>query len=157
SVGAPARVVRLSQVQLDATARALLPEHAGISVRAAMPRDPLVSNFEYAENLTYNPANFAPYSDWIERIASSVRAAPETVIRCPGGGPGDCLDREARSFVRRAFRDVVPSAALERYAELYVTSVRDVGFAQATRDLVAVTLASPRFAFRDEVHTDATG
>lgn len=39
----------------------------------------------------------------------------------------------------------------------YIASVAEVGFVNATADLVAVTLASPRSAFREEVSIDEGG
>ena len=60
---APTRLARLTRSQLDLTVQALLPEaYAGTSL-TAMPRDPLQTNYEYAENLSFNAANFTPYTD----------------------------------------------------------------------------------------------
>ena len=58
---APARVVRLTRTQLDLTTRTLLPKVAIDSASTALPNDPLQTNYEYADNLSFNPANFTPF------------------------------------------------------------------------------------------------
>ena len=97
----PARVVRLSRTQLDLTTKTLLPNVALPSAAAMMPSDPLQTNYEYADNLGFNPANFTPYANWVGGIASAVKAAPQTVVDCtPSGNSSACLADRAKSFVR---------------------------------------------------------
>jgi hypothetical protein len=72
-------------------------------------------------------------------------------------GDASCLDASARAFVRRAFRGVVNDQELDRYATLFTSSVSEVGLANATADLVNVTLTSPGYTFREEVQTDSGG
>jgi hypothetical protein len=148
------RVFRLTRQQLDLTTQALLPAQFSTSAFTALPRDPLQTNYEYANNLSINSANFTPYAKWVEETAARVTAAPESVIACPGGANTTCLSSEATRFVQRAFRGVVSDAQLARYADLYVRSVAEVGFAAATRDLVQLTLDSSHYLFRDETRTD---
>ena len=152
------RLFRLTRTQLDLTTKSLLPQHFSTSAIAALPRDPLETNYEYAANLAFNPANFTPYTTWVKQMVDSVKAAPETVIDCASNGNSSaCLDEQARAFVNRAFRGVVTDAQLARYSGFFTSSVPTVGLAAATADLVDVSLTSPSYAFREEVLTDGTG
>lgn len=155
---APQRLVRLTRAQLDSTTRALLPKEFSASATVTLPRDPLQTNYEYADNLAFNAANFAPFSSWVADIAARVEASPSSVIACPASGASDaCLAEQARKFVSTAFRGTASDATLSRFAELFTQSVRAVGLGAATRELVDVTLTSPRYVFRDEVSSDASG
>ncbi|HEX9294382.1 MAG TPA: DUF1588 domain-containing protein [Polyangiaceae bacterium] len=158
AISAPKRMFRLTRTQLDITTKTLLPAHSGATAAAPMPRDPLQTNYEYADNLSFNAANFTPYTNWAAQIAASVRAKPESVIDCSASSDSPaCLAEQAKKFVRRAFRGVVSDERLARYGDFFVTSVAKVGRADATADLVDVTLTSPNYVFRDEVLTDAAG
>jgi hypothetical protein len=148
------RLFRLTRHQLDLTTQALLPEQITTSALAALPRDPLQTNYEYANNLSINSANFTPYAKWVEEIAARVMAAPERVIACSSGANAACLSAEATHFVQRAFRGVPSEAQVARYADFYARSVDEVGFPAATRELVELTLGSPHYLFRDETRTD---
>ena len=154
SVGAaPKRLFRLTRQQLDATARALLPAFATTSV--AFPRDPLVTNYEYAENLTFNAANFTPYVEWVRGVADKVRATPSLVVDCTASqNSATCLADGARALANRAFRGVAPPETLDRFAAFFTQSVTDVGVAAATADLVDLVLTSPNYVFREEMRTD---
>jgi hypothetical protein len=155
---APARVVRLTRTQLDLTTRTLLSKVAIDSALTALPNDPLQTNYEYADNLSFNSANFTPFSSWVDQIAANVKAAPASVIDCAASGNSStCLADRAKSFVRTAFRGTASDAQLARYADLFTASVTAVGLPAATADLVDVTLTAPGYAFRDEVLTDASG
>jgi hypothetical protein len=150
------RLFRLTRAQLDITTRTLLPGHYGAVAEHVLPRDPLEKNYEYAANLGFSPANFTPYTNWVGQVVESVRATPESVIACAASSNSPaCLDQEAKNFVSRAFRGVVSDATLARFSAFFATSVAEVGFANATADLVDVTLNSPSYVFRDEVLTDA--
>src|SRR6187549_2725029 len=83
---APKRVFRLTRRQLDNTTRTLLPAHFASTALASVPADPLQTNYEYADNLSFNPANFTPYTRWVSQLAGSVRAKPDTVIACAAEG-----------------------------------------------------------------------
>ncbi len=154
---APKRLFRLTQTQLDLTARALLPSHAVASISTTMPRDPLQTNYEYAANLGFGAASFTPYMAWAEALAASARASPAPVTGSCAPGATACLRTAARDFVQRAFRGTAPDAQLDRYADLFLESATDAGVPAAAADLVDVTLGAPGFAFRDEVQTDASG
>jgi hypothetical protein len=150
------RLFRLTRRQLDATTQAVLPAHSAPSALATLPRDPLQTNYEYAANLGFSAANFTPLTTWVDQIAASVKQAPESVVDCAAQGSAPaCLEQAAKGFVTRAFRDVVNDQQLERFAKFYSASVAEVGLADATADLVNVTLTSPGYVFRDEVTTDA--
>jgi hypothetical protein len=150
--GAAPRLFRLTRNQLDATTQSLLPAQYTATVAETMPRDPLQTNYEYAENLSFNPANFTPYVDWIDKLAGGVRTQPASVIDCAAlSNSASCLEQQAQRFVLKAFRGVVDQADLARYSLFYQSSVTEVGMADATADLVALTLTSPHYVFRDEV------
>ena len=152
------RLFRLTRAQLDATTESLLPGHGAASTLESLPRDPLQTNYEYAESLGFSAANFTPLTQWVAALSASVGRSPSLVIDCSAGGSSNaCLEERARAFVERAFRGVVSDASLERFAKFYSASVTQVGFAQATADLVDVTLTSPGYLFRDEVQTDERG
>jgi hypothetical protein len=152
AVNPPERLFRLTRTQLDVTTQALLPAHYTSPASSVMPRDPLQTNYEYAANLSFNPANFTPYTQWVEQLATSVRAKPQTVIDCAASNNAPtCLDQQARTFVAKAFRNVAPDAVISRYASFFSSSVQTVGIADATADLVDLTLTSPQYVFRDEV------
>ena len=152
------RLFRLTRTQLDATTQHLLPAQSGPSALALLPRDPLQTNYEYAANLGFSAANFTPLTQWADQISAAVKQAPQSVVDCAAqGNDPACLEQGARAFVTRAFRGIVSEQQLERLAKFYSASVAEVGLADATGDLVNVTLTSPGYVFRDEVQTDATG
>jgi hypothetical protein len=151
------RLSRLTRQQLDLTTQSLLPEHFSKSALEALPRDPLQTNYEYAENLSFSAANFTPLTSWVQELTAKVKVAPSSVIDCATETDTACLDSAARGFVRRAFRGVVDETSLARFGDFFTASVAKVGLAQATADLVDVTLTSPSYVFRDEVHTTADG
>ena len=158
TASAPKRVFRLTRRQLDNTTRALLPAHFAATALASVPADPLQTNYEYADNLSFNPANFTPYTRWVSQLADSVRAKPDTVIACAAeGNAPSCLAQRAALFVKQAFRGVVSDAQLEHFTSFFQSSVKDVGLANATADLVDLALSSPSYVFRDEVSTDDSG
>lgn len=148
------RVFRLTRSQLDRTVQSLLPTHYKETVADSMPRDPLQTNYEYAAILSFNPANFTPYTNWVKAITDSVRANPSSVIDCGAqNNAASCLEMRAKDFTSKAFRGVATDAQVDRFAKFYVASVQAVGVPDATADLVDVTLTSPHFVFRDEVRT----
>jgi hypothetical protein len=155
-IGAPKRLFRLTRAQLDLTTQALLPLHYMTPAAEVMPRDPLQTNYEYADNLSFNPANFTPYTGWVEQLAASVRTKPSSVIDCSAQKDApSCLDAQSRKFVQQAFRGTASAAQLDHYAQFFVTSAAQVGVPQATADLVDLTLTSPQYVYRDEVLTEA--
>lgn len=152
------RVFRLTREQLDRSVLALLPGFKVGSVKQAMPRDPLLTNYEYAEMLGLNQANLPPLTQWIKAIATEAQKAPEKVIPCDAKGTdARCLEAQARSFVIRAFRGFAANEAVDPIAKFYLGAVPLVGFAEATAGLVEVVLNSPYFLFRKELDTDASG
>ena len=154
SSAAPKRLFRLTRAQLDITTKALLPAHYKQSAEEVLPRDPLQTNYEYADNLSFNAANFTPYTRWVQDLAASVRANPSSVVNCTAQNNAPaCLETEAKAFVNKAFRGVVSPAQLEHFAKFYVSSVAEVGLPDATADLVDLTLTSPQYVFREEVQT----
>jgi hypothetical protein len=155
---APARLARLTRLQLDQTAQALLPKYYENSAVAGLPRDPLQTNYEYAENLRFSAANFTPFATWVRSLADHVRADPGGVIDCTGqANDASCLERAAQAFARRAFRGVSSEAQQRRFSTFFSSSVAEVGLAQASADLVDVVLTSPSFAFRAELPAGADG
>jgi hypothetical protein len=156
--GGRPRLSRLTREQLDRTTSALLPTVYMERALDALPGDPLETNYEYATNLSWNAANFTPFTSWVSMLAERVRAAPSTAVDCSAEGDApSCLTREAARFVRRAFRGVGDDAQLARFAAFFETSVAEVGAPSAIADLVDVTLTSPGYVFRQEITTDARG
>jgi hypothetical protein len=153
---APTRLYRLTRTQLDATTQTLLPGVATVSTIDTLPADPLIINYEYAENLSFSAANFEPYRQWVEQIANTVRANPSGVIDCDVADTA-CLQSQAQAFVTRAFRNVPSPEQIQSFVDFFLQSVTAVGLSEATADLVDVTLTSPHYVFRDEVLTGATG
>jgi len=158
TAGAPKRLSRLTRTQLDLTTKALLPAYTGPAAATALPPDPLQTNYEYAANLSFNDANFTPYSSWVDGIATGVRANPSVAIDCASSNNAtSCLQSAAKAFVARAFRGAASDAQLSRFVDFFTTSVSQVGLPDATADLVRLVMMSPSYVFRDEVETDASG
>jgi hypothetical protein len=158
AVPAPKRVFRLTRMQLDNTTQALLPDAVDASALSTLPPDRLQTNYEYSDNLEFNPSNFTPLTNWVAEIAARVKANPTSVIDCTASNDSaTCLAEQAKRFVSRAFRGTLTDAELSRYATFFTESAQSVGVPTATADLVDVTLTSPRYLFRDEVATDASG
>ena len=158
----PKRLFRLTRDQLDNTVKSLLPRYFDRSVKTAMARDPLQTNYEYAEVLSLNTSNLAPLKGWIGAIAARVRKDPSGVIDCKAAGDtADCLRAAARRFVTTAFRgDLVDKridgkTQLDKYAD-YVVATGKSDLGQAASDLVLATLLSPGFLFRHEIDVDGS-
>jgi len=121
----PKRLSRLTRTQLDATTKTLLPKQYGASPSAVatLPRDPLQTNYEYADNLSFNAANFTPYTHWVTNLVAGVKAAPQDVIDCgaTGNSPA-CLVEQSKKFVSRAFRGVASDAQLTRFSDFFTAS-----------------------------------
>ena len=156
AVNAPKRLFRLTRTQLDLTTKTLLPAHFSATAVATLPRDPLQTNYEYADNLSFNAANFAPLTGFVAQIASAVKASPSGVINCAATSP-QCLAEQSKKFVSKAFRGTATDAQLSRFADFFTASVTAVGLPAATADLVDVVLTSPNYLFRDEVLSDGNG
>ncbi|MES1182434.1 MAG: DUF1588 domain-containing protein [Myxococcales bacterium] len=152
------RLFRLTRQQLDLTTQSLLPKQYSTSALSALPRDPLQTNYEYADNLSFSAATFTPLRQWLAELAGKVKADPTSIVDCKAQADDDaCLQSAAQAFVRRAFRGVTDDASLLRFANFFSQSVSQVGLAQAAADLVDVTLSSPSYLFREEVQTAADG
>jgi Protein of unknown function (DUF1588)/Protein of unknown function (DUF1592)/Protein of unknown function (DUF1595) len=148
------RIFRLTRDQLDASVESLLPGLAKSSVKEAMPRDALQTNYEYADILTFNAANTPALSGWIGQIAARVRQNPAAVINCPQGAAADCAQREARAFVVKAFRGDASEDKIAQILKFYLAGIASGGIGQATGDLVEIVLNSPHFLFRKELDTN---
>lgn len=149
------RLYRLTRNQIDATVSALLPGLPPRPVRDVMGKDPLQTNYEYADLLSVNASNANALSGWIAEIAANVRKTPERVIDCGAAKNSDvCLSSAAGAFAARAFRGDVGKDKLDRIAKFYLASVRSAGIAEATASLVEVVLNSPDFLFRKEIDVD---
>jgi hypothetical protein len=152
AAASPSRLFRLTRTQIDRTTQALLPMQYQDAAAKTMPRDPLQTNYEYAENLSFNAANFTPYTGWVEQLSNRVRMAPTSVIACAGASPDRvCLEQQAKKFVALAFRSTVDDAQVQRFSTFFLSSVAEVGLPDAVADLVTLTLTSSHYVFRDEV------
>lgn len=154
------RLFRLTRDQIDLTVAYLLPGYAKRSVKTAMAKDPLQTNYEYAELLSFNAANIQGLKGWIGEIAEAVKKDPSKVVDCGAAKNNpDCLKRAAQTFILKAFRgDPIPKetdhAKVVKLADAFVQAAKTAGVPQATADLVEVVLSSPDFLFRKE--TDST-
>ena len=158
AVAARTRIFRLTRKQLDLTSASLFPQYSAAPLSSALPQDPLQTNYEYAENLAFSGANFTPYNQWVEKLTTTVRDAPGSVIDCAQSNNSPaCLEDKARAFLVRAFRGTASQETLDKYTQFFLASVPEVGLPTATADLVDVTLSAPGFLYRDEVLTDDTG
>ena len=147
--GAPRRIFRLTRDQIDTTVSFLLPGYFTKSVKTAMARDALQTNYEYAELLSFNSANLGPLAGWIKDIAARVREKPSGVINCAAAHE-DCLKDQARAFIQKAVRGDLRGQKVEQMVAFYVAGVKSSSFPQATGDLVELVLMSPDFLFRKE-------
>ena len=112
----PNACFRLTRTQLDITTKTLLPQAFRRRRRwRPLPRDPLQTNYEYADNLGFNPANFTPYTNWVDadrrqrqsgaRDASSTARRAATRPRCLGRSGQEVREQGvSRGGVRRAAR-----------------------------------------------------
>jgi Protein of unknown function (DUF1588)/Protein of unknown function (DUF1592)/Protein of unknown function (DUF1595) len=150
------RLFRLTRAQLDLTTQSLLPDAYAASPSASqtLPRDPLQTNYEYADHLGFGQATFTPLTRFAEQLSLAVKARPASVLDCAESAEqAQCVEQATRSFVARAFRGTASEATLARYAAFAVDAAAQVGLAQAAAELVQVTLTSPGYLFRDEVTT----
>ncbi len=147
----PRRIFRLTRDQIDQTVKFLLPDFHTQSVKEVMAKDPLQTNYEFAELLSFNSANLGPLSGWIKGIAGRVKAKPAGVINCQAqNNAEDCLRDQARAFILKAVRGDLRGEKVEQIVEFYVTAFKASGHAQATADLVELVLSSSHFLFRKE-------
>lgn len=149
----PTSLARLTQLELDLTAKDLLGDEQLTSIREYMPNDPRQTNYEYPEHLRIHAANFEPYRQWSDQVASKAR--PPLPIRECALGNLPCLRTAAASFVRKAFRNAVQEEVVSRFVDFFLERANESTVEEALRDLVRVTLTSPGFIFRDEVGVDA--
>lgn len=149
------RVFRLTRDQIDASVASLLPGLATRSVKTALPRDPLQTNYEYADMLTFNAANARGYMDWVREISANARKAPGKIIDCKADGKGDCIDGAVRRFLVRAFRGSGDDGEIVRIAG-EIAKITG-GAAEQAGVLVELALTSPEFLFRKEVHSERRG
>ncbi|MET0386070.1 MAG: DUF1588 domain-containing protein, partial [Polyangiales bacterium] len=108
----------------------------------------------YAANLSFNAANFTPYTRWVEALVDKVRQNPAGVINCDATAAASCLDAQARKLVGQAFRGAASTTVLDRFATYFTSSASANGLAEATAELVDLTLTSPHYVFRDEVNVN---
>ncbi len=150
------RIFRLTRQQFDATIASLLPDYAKRSIKTAVAKDPLQTNYEYADLLSFNPANIRGYKAWVGEITEAVKADPSRIVNCTARkNTPDCLRGEALRFVIKAYRGSGrddEDQKLLKTADFFVNSVAAVGLNQATADLVEVVLNSPHFLYSKEVH-----
>lgn len=151
------RLFRLTRDQIDASVAALLPSYAPPSIKTSMARDPLQTNYEYAELLGFNSANFGALTGWIRGIAQRVKANPSALIDCQASrNAPQCLETQSRNFIVKAFRGDVDTAKVDRLVHFFVAGAQSVGVPQATAELVEVVLSSPDFLFRKELDVVAS-
>lgn len=147
----PRRIFRLTRDQIDQTVKFLLPDYHTQSVKDVMAKDPLQTNYEFAELLSYNSANLGPLSGWIKGIAGRVKAKPAGVVNCQAqNNAEECLRDQSRVFILKAVRGDLRGEKVEQIVEFYIKAFKASGHAQATADLVELVISSPHFLFRKE-------
>lgn len=150
------RIFRLTRDQIDASVRSLLPAVTAPPLAQVMPRDPLQTNYEFAELLTLNGANLGALTGWIGGIGAQVRANPKLAIDCERKDQL-CLATRAEDLITRAFRDDVPLEKTERLITRFLARTSEAGLGEAAGELVEVVLHSPDFLFRKELATADDG
>lgn len=154
TAAASRRIFRLTRIQLDATIISLLPKYFTASISKMMAKDPLQTNYEYADILNFNSSNFWQLSNWLAEIADRVRKDPSGVVDCKASNnSADCVADRARKFMVRAFRGKISEEKMQKFLRFYNDQIGSAGFADATGDLVEAVLNSPDFLFRTELGT----
>jgi len=149
------RYYRLTRRQLDNTAEQVLPGHFTESAEDLFQIDPLIRNYELANDLGFNGANFPRFVTWLTQAVEKLRLNPELLIDCSGSGsPEACQEQAAEEFIRRSFRGVPDDATVQRFVDFFTDNTSPT---DAVADLADVVLSSPHFAFREEVHAEADG
>lgn len=152
------RIFRLTRQQLDQTAQSLLPKYFKDSIKATMSNDPLQTNYEYADVIGVNQANFTPLINWIQKMVDLIRLDPTGVINCATQGNSDsCLKLQGRSFIMKALRGSIEESKIVSYCDFLVKSVAEVGLNNAVADFADLVLSSPQFLFRYEFNVDNKG
>lgn len=152
------RAFRLTRDQIDAMVAQVLPGYATRSVKTAVPRDPLQTNYEFAELLTFNAANVRGYMEWVGEIVAKVRKDPSRVLDCKGGAAvADCVKAASLRFLKQAFRASPSDAEVVRLADAIVKRAGAAPLADAAADLVQLALTSPEFLFRKEADSTRHG
>lgn len=153
---AETRLFRLTQKQIDVTAKYLLPQHHSESVASKVAKDPLQTNYEYADNIGINSSNFSPLTQWIDTLALRVKGSPSSVINCTSKNNSvSCLQTQARMFVIKAFRGAVTEAKTAEFVNFFIDSFNQNGIEVATSELVDIVFNSPHFLYRKEINTSS--
>jgi hypothetical protein len=154
-VPATKRLFRLTRDQLDATVASILPKYKLPSIKTFMNRDPLQTNYEYADLLSFNAANVDAVNTWVRAVASQVQGKPEDLIDCiADGGSDTCIVNAARRFAVIAYRGDVEDAKIELIAKFFLSGVKSAGLKVASGELVEIVLSSTDFLFRKELEVD---
>ena len=117
--GGKKRLFRLTRDQLDLTTRTLLPGSYAASVSSVVPSDPLQTNYEYGDILSWNASNFTPYTGWVGEIARRVE-----------------VDPGLRDHLRERYRHHVPSARRRATGAACVPQRREHRAARALFELL---------------------
>lgn len=152
------RAFRLTRDQIDAMVTLILPRYATRSVKTAVPRDPLQTNYEYAEMLTFNAANVRGYMDWVGEIVAKVRKDPSRIVDCKvPAGRTECVKSASLRFLKLAFRSSNSDGEVVRISDVIVKKAEAGNVADAAADLVQLALTSPEFLFRKEADSTRHG
>jgi|GEM_PF-1503121 len=152
------RIFRLTRQQLEAEVKQLLPKVKVSGVATYIPKDPLQTNYEFAESLTLGPGNLKGLAGWYNGMLAEIRSNPQSVIVCSSPNYTEsCLSQNAQELIQKFFRGDERKNLSQRIIQFYLKSVGILGFGPATADLVEVLLNSPQFLFRAETEVDANG
>lgn len=154
---APKRLIRLTRVQLDRTAAAVLPGYALPPVSKFVARDSLQTNYEFADLLAVNSANSPAFASWAAAVAAIVRTDPKPFLECSSSREPDCAAQRVKSFVTAAFRADAPRDRIDVYVARFVAAAKASTPADAAGEIVEIVLNSPHFLFRKETDVDRYG
>lgn len=157
--GLPAkRIFRLTRQQLETEVKQLLPKVKVSSVATYVPKDPLQTNYEFAESLSLGPSNLKSLATWYGGMLAEIRSNPQSVIVCSSPNYTEaCLSQNAQVLIQKFFRGDQRNNLSQKIIQFYLKSVASVGFGAATADLVEVLLNSPQFLYRAETEVDSNG
>ncbi|MEQ1647575.1 MAG: DUF1588 domain-containing protein [Hyphomicrobiaceae bacterium] len=149
------RLFRLTRDQLDVTVGSLFSKYQLPSIKTFMNKDPLQTNYEYADLLSFNAANVDAIKNWVRDISVLVQGKPENFIDCSTDRGSDaCLLGKAQQFVANAYRGDVEDAKIDLIAKFFLSGVKSVGLKVAAGELVEIVLSSTDFLFRKEIDVD---
>ena len=152
------RIYRLSRTQIDLSVRTLIPGLKVDSLLNYMSKDPLDTNYEYAEKLRIDSANILSIKEWYSKLLPEVAGNAQKILACSSPNFSEkCLQDGAINLATRAFRGDVSKELLTKIGKAFAENVSSSGFENAVTDLIEYLIKSPQFLFRAETTVDSSG